>query len=75
MGLVELHVGRVGVELLPVVGLLVVVDVVKLPVLLVEPVEQPELLAERLVVQLECQIELSIIFLKISYQIYSYIIL
>ena len=52
MGLVELHVGRVGVELLPVVGLLVVVDVVKLPVLLVELVGRLELLAGRLVEQL-----------------------
>ena len=53
-----MHVGRVGVELLPVVGLLVVAVFVKLPVLLVEPVERPELLAERLVVQLECQMKL-----------------
>ena len=45
MGLVELHVGRVGVELLLVVGLLVVAAFVKLPVLLVGRLE---LLAERL---------------------------
>ena len=40
-----MHVGRVGVELLPVVGLLVVAAFVKLPVLLVGRLE---LLAERL---------------------------
>lgn len=37
--LVELHVGRVGVGLLPVVGLLVVAVFVKLPVLLVGRLE------------------------------------
>ena len=59
-----MHVRRVGVELLPVVGLLVVAVFVKLPVLLVEPAERPELLAERLVVQLERKIEISINFFE-----------